>query len=258
MSVIAMPAIEIREVHKRFTLPRSADAILRHPFARKRLEVLRGLSLSVPLGSTTGLLGPNGAGKTTLLRILAATVTPDQGTVTILGQDAVKHPGRIRQQLGFVLSDERSFFWRLTARHNLSFFATLANLAPKKIKARVNEVAALLQIESELDKPFRDLSTGMRQRLSLARTLLHDPEVLLIDEPTRAMDPGAAQRTRKLLGRTLVEEMGKTVLLATHNLDEAQELCERVALLREGRIQIEGATAAALPEIAKVFAEDQE
>jgi len=247
------PAIELQGISKRFTLPRGMGQILRHPFRRKRLEVLKGVSLTVPSGSVTGLLGPNGAGKTTLLRILAATVTPDEGRVNILGQDAVRHTGRVREHIGFVLGDERSFFWRLTGRQNLQFFATLSNLSPRQAKDRIETLSGLLVLESELDKPFRDLSTGMRQRMGLARALLHDPKVLLIDEPTRALDPGAAQRARRLIKQTLVGELEKTVLLATHNVEEAREIADRVAFLKDGQIQTEGPTQEALVKVPDVF-----
>ena len=251
--MIESPVIDIRGVYKRFTVARPLKDILAHPFARKRLEVLKGVNLAVRRGCVTGLLGPNGAGKTTLLRILAATIIPDRGSVEILGQDAVRNPGRVRQRLGFVLSDERSFFWRLTARHNLAFFATLANLDSARIQPRIDELADLLRIEEELYKPFRDLSTGMRQRLSLARTLLHDPEVLLIDEPTRAMDPGAADRTRRLIGDTLAGEMGKTVLMATHNVAEARDMCESIVFLKGGRIVAEGSAEDAQKHVSGIF-----
>jgi len=253
---IIHPAIDIRGVYKRFTLPRPLGRAIIHPFERNRSEVLKGVTLAVRPGSVTGLQGPNGAGKTTLLRILAATVIPDSGSVEILGHDVVKHSTRVRQQMGFVLSDERSFFWRLTARHNLAFFATLANLKPEKIGARIDELAELLRITDELPKPFRDLSTGMRQRLSLARTLLHDPQVLLVDEPTRAMDPGAAKRTRHLLGQTLAAELGKTVLLATHSIEEARDLCEHLAFLKDGKIVVEGAVDDALKLVPEIFEVD--
>ncbi|HUU03509.1 MAG TPA: ABC transporter ATP-binding protein [Myxococcota bacterium] len=242
-------------MHKRFTLPRPLGQILAHPLSRKRIEVLSGVTLAVRTGSVTGILGPNGAGKTTLLRILAATIIPDRGSVSILGRDAVGRPSDVRARLGFVLSDERSFFWRLTARHNLSFFATLANLEPKDIRPRIDELCDVIGIQQELDKPFRDLSTGMRQRLSLARALLHDPEVLLVDEPTQAMDPGAARRTRDLLGQTLAGKMKKTILLATHNVEEARELCDRVAFLTDGKIAIEGECENTLKQVVDIFAE---
>jgi ABC-2 type transport system ATP-binding protein len=230
---------------------------LRRPFMRKRLEVLKDVSLTVPTGSITGLLGPNGAGKTTLLRILATSVLPDGGTAKILGRDVTRHTAQVRARLGFVLSEERSFFWRLTARQNLKFFAVLADMESKAIPDRIKELSELLRLDQELDKPFRDLSTGMRQRLSIARALLHDPEVLLIDEPTRGLDPGAAQRTRNFIKEKLSAEMKKSVLLATHNMQEARQLCDRIAFLKEGKIVTEDEVAEALKKANEVFEVDE-
>jgi ABC-2 type transport system ATP-binding protein len=254
---MAATAIDIQGVCKRFTLPRPIDQILRHPWQRQRIEVLQGVTLAVQRGTITGLLGPNGAGKTTLLRILAATVLPDSGRVHILGTDAIHNPMQIRRRIGFVLADERSFFWRLTARHNLEFFATLCNLRRREASLRIEEVAEMLDLQDELGKPFRDLSSGMRQRLAFARSLLHDPEVLLVDEPTRAMDPGAAHNTRRIIRGELVETLGKTVLLATHQVDEARALCDRVAFLKQGRILIEDQRDKALERLAEIFAMDE-
>jgi ABC-2 type transport system ATP-binding protein len=215
--------------------------------------VLADIWLTVPRGSLTGLLGPNGSGKTTLLRILAASILPDSGAVRIFGQDTAGASVRIRQRIGFVLGDERSFFWRLTAVQNLRFFAALHNMDTRKAQSQIDKIAELLQLASELKKPFRDLSTGMRQRLALARALLHEPELLLIDEPTRGLDPGAAKRTRELIGQTLVKELGKTVLLATHNLAEAHEVCDRVALLKDKRILKVGPPHEVLTNLEGVF-----
>lgn len=226
---------------------------LRHPFARKRLEVLKEVSLTVPTGSITGLLGPNGAGKTTLLRILATTVLPDGGVAKILDRDVTRHTAQVRARLGFVLGEERSFFWRLTARQNLKFFAVLANMNADAIPGRIGELSDLMRLEKELDKPFRDLSTGMRQRLGIARALLHDPEVLLVDEPTQGLDPGAAQRTRKFIKENLSEKMKKSVLLATHNMEEARQLCDRIAFLKGGKIVSEDEVAEALKKVDEVF-----
>lgn len=230
---------------------------LRRPFARKRIEVLKDVSLTVPTGSITGLLGPNGAGKTTLLRILATSVLPDGGAAKILGSDVTRHTARVRARLGFVLSEERSFFWRLTARQNLKFFAVLANMNAGAIPGRIGELSDLLRLENELDKPFRDLSTGMRQRLGIARSLLHDPEVLLIDEPTRGLDPGAARRTRKFIKEKLSGEMKKSMLLATHNLEEVQQLCDRIAFLKDGKIVTEDEVTLALQRANQVFEVDE-
>ncbi len=230
---------------------------LRHPFARKRLEALKDVSLSVPTGSITGLLGPNGAGKTTLLRILATTVLPDGGTAKILDRDVTRHTAQVRARLGFVLAEERSFFWRLTARQNLKFFAVLANMDAGAIPERIRELSELLRLDNELDKPFRDLSTGMRQRLGIARALLHDPEVMLFDEPTRGLDPGAAQRIRKFIKEKLSGEMKKSMLLATHNLEEAQQLCDRIAFLKDGKIVSEDEVTEALKKANQVFEVDE-
>jgi ABC-2 type transport system ATP-binding protein len=211
----------------------------------------------VPTGSITGLLGPNGAGKTTLLRILATTVLPDGGSAKILDRDVTSHTAQVRAKLGFVLGEERSFFWRLTARQNLKFFAVLANMDSKAIPGRIAELSGLLRLDKELDKPFRDLSTGMRQRLGIARALLHDPEVLLVDEPTQGLDPGAARRTRKFIKEKLSGEMNKTMLLATHNMEEARQLCDRIAFLKDGKIVTEDEVSEALKKADEVFEVDE-
>lgn len=246
-------AIVVEEVHKRFTQPRPLSQVLRHPFERKRVQVLSGISLSVPQGSLTGLLGPNGAGKTTLLRILASTIIPDRGQVCILGVDGIRHPARVRENLGVVLGDERSFYWRLTAQQNLRFFAALCNLDRAKADQRIRDLAQVLSLGDELNKPFRNLSTGWRHRLALARALLHDPAVLVMDEPTSGLDPGAAAQARILIRERLVGELGKTVLLATHDLEEAKQICDRVAFLKEGHIQAEGPTASTLSRATEIF-----
>jgi ABC-2 type transport system ATP-binding protein len=252
----ARPAIAIRGVHKRFTQPRPLAAVLRHPLTRERIEVLRGVDLEVPAGALCGLLGPNGAGKTTLLRILAATVLPDRGRVHILGLDATRAPQRVHRAIGVVLGDERSFFWRLTARQNLRFFAALCDLPAAAARERIAELAGLLGLAGELDKPFRNLSTGWRHRLALARALLHDPPVLLMDEPTRGLDPGATARARRLIAERLVGRLGKTVLLATHDLAETRQLCDRLALLDGGRVLAQGPAAEVLPRAAAAFGLD--
>jgi ABC-2 type transport system ATP-binding protein len=245
-------------VTKRFTQPRRLTEILCRPFARKRVDALQEVSLGVPPGSITGLLGPNGSGKTTLLRILATSVLADRGEVRVLGRDARREPLAVRRGLGVVLSDERSFFWRLTARENLRFFATLQELPRRAARARIEELASALGLGPELDKPFRNLSTGWRHRLALARALLHDPAVLLMDEPTAGLDPAAAERARRLFRERLGGELRKTVLIATHNLEEAREVCDRVALLAQGRMRFEGPTAEALPRAAEFFAREAE
>ncbi len=199
------------------------------------------------------LLGPNGAGKSTLLRILASTVLPDSGSVHIRGRNLQTDPYLIKQNIGFVLGDERSFYWRLTAKQNLRFFATLSNLRAKPASRRIDELSELLGIEKELHKPFRDLSTGMRQRLAIARALLHNPDILLVDEPTRGLDPEATQKVQNLLRHTLSNQLQKTVLFATHNLEETRRIADHIAALKEGRLIMHGNKDQIMDRLSEIF-----
>ncbi|MBW2701406.1 MAG: ABC transporter ATP-binding protein [Deltaproteobacteria bacterium] len=214
---------------------------------------MRELSLSVPQGQMTALLGANGAGKTTLLRILASTITPDAGSVRILGEDALAHPGRVRHRVGVVLGDERSFFWRLTAAQNLRFFAALHGLHGRTAQDRIDTLAAQFRFGDEMNQAFRNLSTGWRHKLALVRALLGDPAVLLMDEPTRGLDPGAAERAHRYLAEDLVGKQGKTVLIATHRLAEARQHCQGLALLSDGHIVAEGPVEKVAEQVAAEF-----
>jgi len=240
-------------VSKSFVQPRTLRQALRHPFTRLRIEALRHLDLTVTEGTATGLLGPNGAGKTTLLRVLSAALLPDRGEVRILGLDIARNGREIRRRVGVVLSEERSFFWRISARENLRFFSVLCELESERARRRIEELVEMLDLGQFIDRPFRLLSTGMRQRLTLARALLHDPQVLLVDEPTRALDPGAAEKIIRLLREQVVGKMKKTLLVATHQLHEVGELCDRLAFMKNGRIEQEGRTAELLPQAREFF-----
>ena len=247
------PVIDMEGVYKSFTQPRTLGEIFLHPMARKRIQVLSGVTLRVQQGTLLGLVGSNGAGKTTMLRLLSATVTPDEGVVKILGQDATRRPNTVHKNLGVVLDDERSFFWRLTARQNLLFFASLYNLSNKAAKKRIDALAQLLDLGPELDKAFRNLSTGWRHRLALARALLHDPQVLLLDEPTRGMDPKAAHKARALVAQRLVGEQKKTVVMATHDLRTVQRWCQSLALLDGGKIAMQGPVHELIEQVESRF-----
>jgi ABC-2 type transport system ATP-binding protein len=201
-----------------------------------RRTVLDDVSLHVAKGELLGLLGANGAGKTTLLQILATLAHGDSGTVTIDGRSARLEPGRIRRTIGYCSSAERGFYYRLTALDNLRFFGTLAGLRGAGLERRIDEVLGLVDLGMERDRLYAEFSTGMRQRLSVARALLSNPPVLLLDEPTRAVDPIHAESLRTLIRGTLIGELGKTVVLATNLLEEAWVLCDRIAVLRNGRI----------------------
>ncbi len=208
---------------------------------RKRKVVLRDIDLEVGRGEVFGILGPNGAGKTTLLKLLATLLIPDSGRIFVAGVDAIADPTEAKRRIGLCTSEERSFYYRLSARENLEFFGILAGVSRKTIAARIEEVGKAVDVAHVLDYPFRSFSTGMRQRLAVARAMLADPEVLIFDEPTRAVDPRHAEELRRMMRDRLAHEFGKTVLVSTNILEEAWTTCDRVAILSGGRIVAEGA-----------------
>jgi len=195
---------------------------------------LDGISFSVREGELFGVLGPNGAGKTTLVRILSTLLTPTAGRVTIDGVDVVLEPKAIRKRIGVVFGGERGLYDRLSARDNMRFSAELYGLsareAPKKILALLEKVG----LESKIDVRVETFSRGMKQRLHIARALLHDPDVIFLDEPSSGLDPVAARELRNLIRE--LKALGKTIILTTHYMFEADELCDRVAVISNGRI----------------------
>jgi ABC-2 type transport system ATP-binding protein len=197
------------------------------------VEALRGIDLTVRRGRIVGLVGPNGAGKTTLIRIIAGLLDPDEGHVLVNGHDPVAAHGAAARSLGLVLADDRSLYWRLTGRQNLEFHAALYGLSRPEAAIRAGEVLATTGLEDSQRKVF-GYSTGMRARLAIARALVPDPPVLVLDEPTRSLDPLAARDTCDLL-RGLADG-GRAVLLASHRLEELERIADDIAVLLDGRI----------------------
>jgi len=234
-------SVEIKNITKTFLERSWRSAFLRK--APKKVRALQDVSLTIAPGEVLGLLGPNGAGKTTLIKILATLILPDDGSATICGDDLVRHPGQVRRHIGLVNTSERSFYWRLTGRQNLSFFAALWNFFGPKMNARVQEMLELVGLAAKADLPFMKYSSGQQQQLALARTLLPGPRVLLMDEPTRSLDPVAAAGIRKFARQTLVDGQGKTILWCTHNLQEAAEICDVLAIINRGRLIAAGSAA---------------
>ena len=243
------PIIETQNLTKHYPRVRSYRELLRHPFEKSHVHALESVTLRVDRGELFVLLGPNGAGKTTLIKILATLILPTSGTALIDGLDVLTHEKEVRKRIGYVVADERSFYWRLTGRANLAFFATLNNIDPADAARRISQVIELVDLAEDAGKMFKDYSTGMRQKLAIARGLLTDPMVLFMDEPTRSLDPAAAKRVRDFIQGRIVRELGKTVLLSTHNLEEAEALCDRIAILHKGRI----ATCGAISEIRRTI-----
>lgn len=233
------PAVQVDGVHKSFPRRRPIRELVRDPFHRsEKVHALRGVSFEIASGEVVGLLGPNGAGKTTLLKTLCGLVLPDQGKAAVLGVSTGS--GRLPEVLGLVHGEERSFYWRLTARENLQFFARLQRIPSAVRGARISELLERVHLTADADRRFSDFSSGMRQRLAIARALLADPPVLLMDEPTRSLDPVSAAEQREWIRTELHEQGGKTILIATHNLKEAETLCDRVVVLSKGEVRATG------------------
>jgi ABC-2 type transport system ATP-binding protein len=206
----------------------------REPDRRETFRAVDGIDLHVEEGEIFGVLGPNGAGKTTTMRMLATLLEPTAGTATVLGNDLVRDARAIRRRLGAVLSGERSLYWKLTARENLEYFAALYHVPAGETRARISGVLEVVRLTDRADDYVERFSTGMRQRLVLARALLPDPSLLLLDEPTVGLDPQAARDLRERVMQLRAE--GRTVLLTTHYMEEADQLCDRIAIVDHGRI----------------------
>ena len=207
-------------------------------------QALTDVSLHVREGEIFGLIGRNGAGKTTLTKIIATLIRPTEGTVSVRGFDGVREEERVRAQTGLASAEERSFYWRLTAAQNLLFFARLYGMRTGDARRRISELLSLFELEPVARKRFGELSTGNKQRMSVARAMLSRPPVLLLDEPTRSLDPVAAARMRSIIGELARSTPPTSILLTSHNLAEVEELCDRVAVISRGRIRATDTPAA--------------
>ena len=233
-----MPAavIAVENLEKYFPPALSGWRALLHPIAHATECALGGISFSVEAGEAAALVGHNGAGKSTLLRILATLIYPTRGRASLGGFDVEREPGRARRQLGYHTGGDEGFYTRLSGRENLAFFAAMNNMTAAETRDRIALAAKSMGIENDLDRQVRTLSTGMTHRLGLARAMLHGPAVLLLDEPTRSLDPFAAADFRRLLKDDLVGRRGTTLLFASHTLSEVEEIADRVVLLHQGKI----------------------
>lgn len=220
--MVSEPAIVADGLRKEFLASRG-----------RTVEAVRGASFSVDAGEIFGLLGPNGAGKTTLLRMLATIITPTSGTCRVAGLQASENASEVRRRLGF-LSGNTKLYGRLTAEEVLRYFGRLYGMAERRIEERIVEVADLLDMHRFIDRRCEALSTGETQRVSIARVILHDPPVLILDEPTLGLDI--------ITSRTIVDFIreakgrGHTIILSTHIMTEAELLCDRVGLIHDGTI----------------------
>src|SRR5919204_3481591 len=207
----------------------------------KEIEAVRGISFAVEPGELFGLLGPNGAGKTTTIKMLITLLIPTSGRASVLGYDVVKDAREVRKRIGYVFGGERGLYDRLSAADNLRYFAELYAVPPGEQKRRIAELLELVGLNGREKERVEGYSRGMRQRLHIARGLLHDPPVVFLDEPTIGVDPVGARELRATIA-SLAQE-GKTILLTTHYMFEADALCDRLAVIAKGRIVAEGTPA---------------
>ncbi len=203
----------------------------------KRTVAVDHVNISVREGSVFGLLGSNGAGKTTLIKMLATLVIPSEGTAIVGGYDIVKNDRKVRECIGLIKGGERGFYYRLSGRQNLLFFASLYQIPLSEAKIRVKRLLDFVGLQEHADKKVKEYSSGMKAKLAIARALLADPPILLMDEPSKGLDPGAAKKLRKFIVDEL-KKKGKTILLTTHNLHEAEAVCDEVAIMDKGKILI--------------------
>jgi ABC-2 type transport system ATP-binding protein len=224
-----MLAIDARDVAKTF----------RAGLIRRRVtQALRGVSLAVERGVIFGLLGPNGAGKTTLLSILATLLTPDAGEVKVLGLDVRRDANLVRQRLNMA-SGNASFLWNLRAPEILGFYGRLYGVTGAALGRKVEALLELCELTAHRTVPYNELSTGLKQRLALAKSLVNDPELLFLDEPTLGLDPDVSVRLRRHIA-SLRRERGMTIVLTTHYMREAEELCDEIAFIKAGQILARG------------------
>jgi ABC-2 type transport system ATP-binding protein len=205
------------------------------------IQALRGITFSIGHGELFGLLGPNGAGKTTTIKVLTTLLLPSAGTAHVLGFDVAHEAREVRSRIGYVFGGDRGLYDRLSGLDNLRYFADVYRVPPRGQRARIDELLDLVALRGREDERVETYSRGMRQRLHIARGLLHDPPVLFLDEPTIGLDPVGARELRQTIAH--LQQAGKTILLTTHYMFEADELCQRVAVIRDGSIVASGTPA---------------
>ena len=224
-----MNAIEVQSLTKRFE--RKEDG------TKTSFAAVDSVDLAVKEGELFGLLGPNGAGKTTLIKILCTLILPDGGSASINGHDVVKEADEVRASIGWLHGETggRALYWRLSAKDNLRFYASLQNVSSDVAEKRIEALLDFFDMTKDANTLVKDFSTGMKVKVMLARTLLPNPPVLLMDEPTVGLDAATAVETRKLL-KALSTDLGRTILFTSHNMFEVERLCERIAIMNSGKI----------------------
>ena len=232
--------VQAQDIEKHFVVARSLYGHVLFPLAAKKtIYALKGVSFNISSGEILGIVGPNGAGKTTLLRILANLLEADSGWVKLSGQELNSDPN-VRTNIGYVSSDERSFFWRLTGRQNLEFFARLYGVSRFAADRRIEKLMSMFAVEEKANQLFRDYSTGTRKKFALARALIHQPKVLLLDEVTNSLDSNSARNTKSLVRGYVSTEHSRVGVWSTHRFEEIGEICDKVLVIDKGCVRFFG------------------
>lgn len=222
-----MSLVEVKDLRKEFDV--------RHGISKgKSITAVDGLNFEIAAGEVFGLLGPNGAGKSTTVKMISTLITPTSGDALIDGCSVVKSPEKVRSRIGVMLAGERNMYWKLTGRENLVYFSTLYHVDPKVSKQRIESLLDLVGLTGSANRRVESYSTGMKIRLSFAKSLLNDAPVVLLDEPTMSIDPQASIVVRDAIVN--LKKKGKAILLTTHNMDEADRLCDRVGIIDHGTL----------------------
>jgi sodium transport system ATP-binding protein len=231
----------------------AVDALVKGFGKRGRVHAVDHVSFTAPDGEITGLLGPNGAGKTTLLRLIAALIVPDAGSARVAGHDVVRDRHEVRRRIG-VLSDARGLYPRLTARENIRYYGALHGLAGPALESRVDALIAALGIADLADRHTQGFSQGERMKVAIARALVHDPDAILLDEPTNGLDIMSTRALRDLLRG--LRDQGKCLLFSSHVMQEVTALCDRIVVLDHGRVVAIGTAAELLAQTGETSMEE--
>ncbi len=230
------PILEVKDVTKNFFPAFSLTELLKFNFkSAGATRAIDSLSFTLDKGSSLGILGPNGAGKTTLLKVLSTLILPDKGSVKVNGYYLEKQDEKIKASIGFAGSSERSFYWRLTGKQNLEFFAAMYGFDRTGCASRIHDLFKLFGVTYQ-DKRFDSYSAGMQQKFALMRALIHDPPILLLDEPTKSLDYASSLELRSFIKEVLVKKQRKTVVFTTHQMDEALGFADILMILNYGRL----------------------
>jgi len=217
------------------------------------IEAVRDVTFTAPDGSITGLLGPNGAGKTTTLRVISTLMQPSGGAVSVDGVDAARDRLAVRLRIG-MLSDARGLYARLTARENIAYYGALHGLAPDAVRGRIAELARWLDLERLLDRRTDGFSQGERMKVAIARTIVHDPPNILLDEPTNGLDVMTTRNLREIIRR--LRDAGKCVLFSSHVMQEVSALCDEIVIVAHGSVLARGNAAELLAASGRDNLED--